>query len=372
MPVLEPLRAGLVVEQLWQPAPGGSGTYIVELLRALATRDDVRAVGLAARHRAGPHDDWAIDVPVVRSRLPRTALYQSWQSLHRPRVEGRVPSLDVVHATTWALPATRRPLVVTVHDLAFLERPQLFTDRGNAFFRRALQEVLDRAAAVIVPSQATADECREAGIDDDRLTVVPHGVTVVRPDATQIAAARRRYADDRPYVMWAGTTEPRKNVRTLLAAYAELARDPEAPDLLLVGPPGWGEPPAVPDAVRARVRVTGRVDRVDLHALYAGARAFAFPSLSEGFGLPVLEAMSHGTPVVTSFGTACAEVVGDAGLTVGATDAGALADALREAIGPRHDELAARGLQRAARFSWARSAEETLRAYRSVVRTGRA
>ncbi|WP_028050356.1 glycosyltransferase family 1 protein [Cellulomonas sp. URHD0024] len=364
-----PLRAAVVVEQLWQATPGGSGTYVRNLVGALARRDDVKPVGLAARHDAPPVGG-PLPVPVVHSRLPRTALYQSWQRLRAPRPEARIRGVQVVHATTWATPPTRLPLVVTVHDLAFLDRPEAFTPHGNAWFRRALDDVDARAAVVIVPSLTTADRCAEAGLDRDRLRVVPHGVDVPTPSEADVADVRRRYALPRPYVMWAGTVEPRKNLSTLLEAFDQVAEAQPDLDLVLVGPPGWGAVPVVPTARRERVRFTGFVPDADLHALYAGASAFAFPSLAEGFGLPVLEAMAHGVPVVTSSGTSCAEVLGDAGATVPALDADALARGLLDAIGAPGRAWAARGLARAATFSWDAAAEATLAAYQDAIRAG--
>ena len=161
--------------------------------------------------------------------------------------------------------------------------------------------------------------------------------------------------------------EPRKNLPTLLAAFALLVdREPDL-DLVLVGPRGWGQPPVLPPGLPAeRVHMLGHLSRVDLDTAYAGARAVCYPSIREGFGLPVLEAMQHGTPVVTSRGTACAEIGGDAVLLVDPLDAAAVADALREAVGPRADELRRRGRTRAAQFSWEAAGAATLAVYRSV------
>lgn len=361
------LRVGIVVEQVWQPIPGGSGTYVVELSRALSARPDVEPVGISAWHRGVVSPDWDPEIPVRRSLLPRRALYGAWQHLGVPRVDRANGPLDVCHATTWAVPPTRLALVVTVHDLAFLDGPELFTPHGNSFFRRALDTVRSRAAAVIVPSRATADACVASGIDPARLHVVPHGVEILRPGPDAIADTLRRHGVTRPYIMWAGTVEPRKNVRGLIEAYDLLARDTDAPDLLLVGPPGWGSLPDIPAHLHDRVRLTGRVSRVDLHALYEGAGAFVYPSLSEGFGLPVLEAMAHGLPVVTSRNTACDEVLGGTGYAVDPLDPSEIAQALRDALGPDGARRAAMGRERSATFRWDRSADRTVQAYRAAL-----
>jgi glycosyltransferase involved in cell wall biosynthesis len=359
-----PLHATVTVEQVWQRVPGGSGTYVTELTRALHARDDIDVTGLSARHTGPPPADWALDVPVRAVPVPRRALYDAWQVLRAPRAEWTVPRTDVVHATTWAVPPTSRPLVVTVHDLAFLHDETHFTARGNRFFRRALSTVRHRADAVLVPSQATADECAAAGIDAARLHVVPHGTHVLRPDAAAVAEWRRRVGVTNPYVLWCGTVEPRKNLATLLRAFARL-EDPQL-DLVLVGPPGWGDVPAHPAGLDAsRVHVLGHLSRADLGAAYEGAAAFCFPSLREGFGLPVLEAMAHGVPVVTSAGTACAEVAGDAGLLVEPTDVDGLASALAQAVAD-DGRRAAASLARAEQFSWAEAARRTAAVYASV------
>lgn len=359
------LDVTMVVEQCWQPVPGGSGTYVVELLRALRDRRDVRLRGLAAAHRHLPDPDVRPDVPVTHVPLPRRVLYDAWNRTPLPRVEHVVrPAPDVVHAPTWALPRTRSPLVVTVHDVAFLRDPSHFTARGVAYFSRALARVLDEADRVLVPSLATARDCIDAGIEESRLVLVPHGVRVRPGTPEAVAAFRRRHGLDRPYVLWTGTREPRKNLGTLLTAFDMLAAEFPDVDLVLVGPAGWGSTPE--PAARDRVRLLGRLTWDDLQLAYGGAAAFCFPSSWEGFGMPVLEAMAHGVPVVTSTGTSTAEVGGDAALLVEPTDPAALAAALATALGPDGAVLAQRGRDRAAGFTWEHAAEETARVYRAV------
>src|SRR5690606_26114956 len=136
---------------------------------------------------------------------------------------------DVVHATTWAVPPASSPLVVTVHDLAFVRDPEHFTAHGVAYFQDALAVTRDHAARVIVPSAVTAEDCVSAGIDRDRIRVVPHGVTTSQVSEADASAFRRRNGLERPFVLWVGTLEPRKNLPTLLAAYARLRS--EVPDL---------------------------------------------------------------------------------------------------------------------------------------------
>ncbi|WP_235495135.1 glycosyltransferase family 1 protein [Geodermatophilus sp. Leaf369] len=348
----------MTVEQCWQPAPGGSGTYIRELLRAYAASGDVDVRGVAAWHRQGPSDG-PLGVPVTRIPLPRQALYRGWQLLRRPEVGRR---RDVVHATTWAVPGHRAPLVVTVHDLAFRHDPDHFTPHGVAFFERGLAITRDEATAVVVPSEATALDCEAAGIERARLHVVLHGVRAVAPSPAAVEAFRARHGLERPYVMWAGTREPRKNLPRLVAAFGAAVRQGADVDLVLVGPDGWGkERDRLNGTAEDRVHVLGRVTAEDLAAAYAGARVFCYPSLREGFGMPVSEAMAHGTAVVTSRGTAMEEVAAGAAVLVDAEDEDDIARGLLDALDPgSHAVLTARSRVRAAQLDWTRAARETL------------
>ncbi|WP_343048005.1 glycosyltransferase family 1 protein [Cellulomonas humilata] len=366
---MDPLRTALTVEQCWQPVPGGSGSYIAELTRALADDPTVDVVGIAARHGDDEVPRPAPTGRVVRAPLPRLALYEAWSRLRRPRAESLTGPLDVVHATTWAIPGRKVPLVVTVHDLAFLREPDHFTARGNAFFRRAVEIVRAEAAQVVVPSGTTRDDCVAHGFAAEQITVVPHGVRAAEVGAADVTGWRRRSGVDRPYVLWCGTLEPRKNVVRLVEAFAAARAGGQLEhDLVLVGPDGWGETSR--DVERAlavlpagSVHLLGRLDDADLQVAYAGADAFAFPSLWEGFGMPVLEAMAHGVPVVTSAGSSMAEFAGDVGVLVDPLDVDEIAAGLVAAVG--HDD--ADGLRaRAAQFTWAASATAHAEVYRSA------
>lgn len=367
-PTTSALHLAMTVEQCWQRVPGGSASYIVALLAALQQRDDVRTTGLSAWHRTPPLPDHRPSGPVRSLGLPRYPLYRAWNWLSAPRPEWVIRDLDVVHATTWAIPPTRRPLVVTVHDLAFLHEPEHFTPRGVRFFTRGLDRTRDEAAAVIVPSQAAADDCIEAGIDAGRVHVVPHGAPRWTVDATEIAELRARLDLPERFVLWCGTFEPRKNLAGLLQGFALAAQaDPDL-HLVLVGPPGWGR---TDHAVHAgpwasRVHEVGWLGTNDLRIAYAAATAFCFPSTREGFGLPVLEAMSVGTPVVTSRGTSMAEVVADAGVLVAPDDPAEIAAGMLRAVGPEHDALGAAGLSRSQDYTWAHAADQTVAAYRAA------
>jgi glycosyltransferase involved in cell wall biosynthesis len=365
------VRVAVTLEQCWHSVPGGTAVAALELVRALQLRGDVELVGVAALHREPPDEPWEPPLPVRSLPLPRLALYESWHRLRRPSVERATGPVDVVHATGIAMPPATKPVVTTVHDLAYLDYPEMFSRAGLRFFRRALELTIAEATLVLCSSRSTLARCREAGFDEARLRHVPLGVQVVAPSELQVDEMRARFGIERHYILWTGTVEPRKNLRGLLRAFELI--DTEI-DLVLVGPSGWNEDleaavGSLPEGVRTRIRRLGWVSRSDLEALYAGAAVFCFPSLLEGFGFPVVEAMAHGTPVVTSTGTSTEELVeDDAGLAVDPHDSQAIADAVSRIL--MDPELATRlrkaGLARSARYTWDRTARLVRDAYREA------
>ena len=353
------MRVALTLEQCWHRVPGGTAIAALELAAALDGIDGLDIVGVAAAHREPPPTAFAPPVTVRHLPLPRPALYDAWHRLRQPAVQRATGPVDVVHATTLIVPPRSAPLVVTVHDLAFEHAPDHFTPRGLRFFRRGLELVRRDADLVLCSSTATLDDVAAHGVGRDRLRLVPLGVEVVAATPDDVAAVRRRYGLDGPYVLSVGTLEPRKNLARLLQAFATVDGECE---LVVAGPAGWGEQPP-PGAARARL--LGFVSPAELRALYAGAEVVAYPSLREGFGLPVLEAMAQGAPVVTSVGTATEEAAGGAAVLVDPLDVTDIARGLREAL-DRRAELAAAGRCRAAACTWERTALLTLAAYREV------
>ena len=359
------LRVAVTLEQCWHAVPGGTASSALETVKALQKRDDVEILGVAARHDTLPPAPWTPTVRMHQLPLPRIALYESWHALRWPPVQRATGPVDVIHATTFAIPPKNAPLVVTVHDLAFLHEPSHFTRHGRRFFRRGLALARRNADVVLVPSQSTLDDCVDAGFDRSRLRLVPHGVAVPAVSAEDVAAFVGAYQLPERYVLWCGTLEPRKNVPTLLEAFAKLRRTDPTLGLVLVGPMWWGDVPA-PAQLSRGVRLLGFLPTDHLHAAYAGARAFCYPSLREGFGLPVLEAMAHGVPVVTSRGTAMAEFVGAGGLLVDPLDADAIAAALEIVLGSRHDDFATAAVKQSTQYSWDDAAALTVEAYRAA------
>jgi glycosyltransferase involved in cell wall biosynthesis len=252
----------------------------------------------------------------------------------------RARTLDVLHCTTFRGPTRGGvPTVLTVHDLAILRAPEAFPRWHRLYGRAGLRRVLRGADAIVAVSEFSRDETVElAGVPPERIRVIPHGVdSVFTTDGPRA---------DGDYVLAVGTLEPRKN----LARAVHAAREAGV-DLRVVGARGWGE-----------VEVDGWVGEIpdaELAALYRGARCMLYPSLYEGFGLPVLEAMACGTPVVTSVATAMEEVAGGAAILVDPLDVAAIAQGIHEAA-ERRDELVATGLARAGELTWERAADSVV------------
>jgi len=361
-------RVAITLEQCWHSVPGGTARAALESIRALQSFSQIEMVGVSARHSSPPPAAWLPSLPVEQLPFPRLVLYEAWHRLRRPAVERATGPVDVIHATGMAVPPPSAPLVVTVHDLAFLRDPSQFTRRGVSFFHRAIELARRDATLVICPSQATMDECLEHGFVPDRLRLVPWGIEIDPKDGEAVLATRSRFGISGRYVLWAGTIEPRKNLPVLLEAFARFV--PTDVTLVLAGPQGWNEQIDYQlSQLGHRVRSVGFVEPHALKALYAGADVFCFPSRQEGFGLPVLEAMAQGTAVITSAGTATEEVVGECGVVVEPSDAEALGAAMQKVLGD--DQLRGR-LGEAGRiradtvFSWKATSDALASVYREA------
>ena len=363
------MRVAYTLEQCWHRVPGGTAKAALEVAREIHASTEIDLVGVSAWHRYPPPPPWEPDIAVRALPLPRLALYEAWHLARRPFVQRATGPIDVIHATGVAVPPRSAPLVVTVHDLAYVHDSAQFTAKGRRFFAQALKLLRHDADLVLCSSQATVDDCLAAGLPQRKLRLVPLGHRPAVVHSGDVTTTLARYGLDRPFVLSVGTAEPRKNLSSLVSAFGRLER--RDVQLVLVGAQGWHtDLDQLVAPLGNRVRVLGFVPNADRDALYAGAAVFCYPSLFEGFGLPVLEAMGAGTPVVTSSGTATAEAAGDAGLLVEPRDVTAITAALDRVLGDATlaAALGESGRRRAAEFSWARTAKLTIDAYRELAR----
>ncbi len=360
------MRVAVTVEQFWHPVPGGTARATHKTIRALQRAGGIELVGIAARHGDERGDDTGhrhdLTIPVCHSRLPRPLLYEAWLRANRPSIAALTgDGIDVVWASAMVPPPVEdAALVTTVHDAEFLDHPEWHTPRGRSFFPRAFAAAARRSHIIVTPSQVVADRCRQEGVEGERLLVVPWGVSPVRVDPEEVLEIREHYHLPERFVLWVGTVEPRKNLSGLVRAMESV----DAP-LVVVGPDGWiADGANLLAPLGERSHRLGRVPDRDLHRLYAAASVFAFPSHAEGFGLPVLEAMAQGTPVVTSRATATAEAAGDAALLIDPAQPVQIAAALNEILenSARSAELSERGLARAASMTW----DDTAAGYREA------
>ena len=329
------------------------------------TQSPPEMVGISAWHRKPPDEPFAPNIPIAALPMPRTSLYWSWHMMRRPSIQRAAGEVDVIHATGMAVPPHTAPLAVTVNDLAFLRHPDHFTARGMQFFARSLELTRNDADVVVCPSQHTADDCVRAGIEAERVRLVPYGVDDCFVPENEAEEVRRRLELTDRFVLWVGTAEPRKNVDGLVQAWKMLGRTDE--ELVLVGPEGWKSNLDV--GLPTSIRRLGFVSEADKRALMRAAAVFCYPSLTEGFGLPVLEAMAQGTPVVTSAIGATAELAGPAGVLVDPTQPRQIAEALAGLLDhvDEADRLGKQGRGRAlSEFTWARTAEGLMQIYREL------
>jgi alpha-1,3-rhamnosyl/mannosyltransferase len=363
----------------------GIGHYTYELIRAIARAEAGARCVVVYPWTVNPFrpiTPAVFDDPRIESPLPSFPVRLRRRLRERLGVpaplEDLIGPLDVYHATNYlvAHPIRAARRVVTIHDLTLIRSPEWHPARRLREMGAGLRVSAEAADRIIAISQATKDDVvAHLGVDPGRVAVVPLGIDPSfhpLPRAETERALARYGLGVGSYLLFLGTVEPRKNLGRVLDAIARL--DPGIGPLVVAGGSGWGNAELSPRlaelARRGRVRRLGYVGGSLRVPLLAGARAFVFPSLYEGFGLPPLEAMACGTPVVTSGVSALPEVVGDAALLVDPLDVDALAGAIRRLWtdeGLRQD-LRVRGLSRVRRYTWDATARLTLEVYAAAMR----
>lgn len=360
------------------PQPVGAGNYIIQLLRAL--------VGLPAGARfsvfAQPHQRALLNLPpgapvdfiAVPTMSP--ALRLLWEQTIFPLRLARLAP-DLLHSPHYTMPlAYPVPTVVTLHDATFFYYPQHHTFAKRHFFPFVMRLSARRAAALLTVSESTrTDMLRWIGASPQKTFATPLGVSpdfCPITDAARLDSVARTYALPSQFILFVGLLEPRKNLPALLRAFARLSPALSQLSLVIVGRKGWMTQAIleqVPADLRTRIHFTGYVAQTDLPVIYNLAEVFVYPSLYEGFGLPVLEALACGTPVITSNISSMPEVAGDAAMYVLPENDAALADAIQQVIldPALAQTMRTRGLDRAAAFTWQQTAQKTLAVYQNIL-----
>jgi glycosyltransferase involved in cell wall biosynthesis len=369
------MRIGIIIYGLDRPTTGIT-RYMLEFVRALAALSPQPDVTLLAAGDPGPLAQCGFPI----ARLPGCRLLpalatvgQAWIGAHARRLQ-----LDLIHDLTgiglfqWTGGAVAT--VTTIHDVFPLSYPGYSSQLDTLIYRHWLPRVAPSLSAVITCSeQSRRDIERHLYVSPDRLGVIPHGVRStfgIRPAPVVRAHLRQRFGIEQPYVLYVGALTQRKNIVRALEAFARLREDLPPLHFVLAGPRTWRETPVEFTIQQLGlvdcVRLTGPVSDADLAILYNGARLFVFPSLYEGFGLPVLEAMACGAPVVTANVSSLPEVAGDAAELVDPHDVEQIAAAMRRVLmdATHAARLRNAGLRWARQFNWARTARETLSVYR--------
>jgi glycosyltransferase involved in cell wall biosynthesis len=360
--------------------PAGAGRYVVEVARRVTRIPDLE-VALITRRRDG--DRWRSLAPsgqVVAAAPSARPARVVWEEMRLAATAASAGAggrpVEVLHSPHYTMPRrAAMPVVVTVHDLTFFDHPEWHERSKVVLFRHAVRRAAKQAAAIVCVSQGTADRLCELLRPAVPVYVVPHGVDTDRFTAVADPTDRQvveSFQVREPYLLHVGTIEPRKDVPSLLAAFDRLAGADADLSLVLAGTEGWGTAAvdmALAGLVHAdRVVRLGYVDDAALPPLMRRACVVAYPSLAEGFGLPVLEALACGSPLVTTSGTVMAEVVGGAALLAPPGDEASLAEAIRTARdgGPEAARRRLTGLALAAAHSWDRCADEHARIYREA------
>jgi glycosyltransferase involved in cell wall biosynthesis len=366
------------------PDPRGAGRYTVELARALGRRQDLDLTLVSRSADARRWSTWAPSASVLASAPGPRPLRLAWEQLSLPRLlDGQ--ALDVHHGPHYTMPErSRLPKVVTIHDLTFFDHPEWHERSKVPFFRRAIRRAVRKASVLVCVSQPTARRLQELLDPRCPVVVAPHGVDPARfrpAEAGEVSQDEDRALLDQAgvpesYVAFLGTIEPRKGVDLLVRAFDRLAGDQPGLHLVIAGGRGWGgggaEEAMSAMAHRDRLVRPGYLGPEAVPALLRRARLVVYPARVEGFGLPVLEAMACGAPVVTTAGSVMEELAGGMALTFPPEDFLALAETMDRILrDPPTAPQRSAAVEVARGYTWERSAEAHLRAYRLAVGGGR-
>ena len=357
----------------------GIHSYIHQLIQHLPEADkDLRAIVFTGRSR---REEWGVSDALGwrASRWPthRPWVRIAWEQLLQPWALRRA-GVQLLHAMAFVSPlAAPVPTVITVHDLSFLRFPERFRPANRLYLSTMTRLSCRRARRIIAVSQATADQVVQLlGVPAERIDVVPHGVQHAHfcpLPPSQVAALSREKGLPERFVLFLGTLEPRKNLITLIEAFARTEAMRQGYKLVIAGGKGWYYGEIFTHVERLglerSILFPGFVPADELSLWYNAATVFVYPSLYEGFGMPLLEAMACGTPVIGSQASCMPEVVGDAGLLVSPHDVAGLVGSLDQLLADAdlRADLSQRGRTRAATFTWEAAAQATVASYRQAL-----
>jgi len=306
--------------------------------------------------------------------FPPLVLEWLWNRLHIISIEKLTGKIDLFHTSDWLEPPAKCPKVTTIHDLTVFKYPEAFAPKGGhnilTNVEKKLQWVKKESAAVIAVSNSTKRDIIEfLKIPEEKIKVIYEAASekFQRTTEDKSTQVKKKYKIEGEYLLSVSTLEPRKNLKRIIESFKILRQKERGLVLVLVGKYGWGnEKMSNVKCQMSNVKILGYIEKEDLAGLYSGAKAFIYPSLYEGFGLPILEAMSCGCPVVTSNVSSMPEVAGEAAVLINPLSVESITEGIKIALKNRRD-LIKKGYDQVKKFSWEKCAQETLKVYEEVV-----